>query len=314
MLSEILPVYTRFSSLLICIVLGFLLGRFKPVSLKDLANLLVYLVTPLFVFLELFKGKLSFPSLVFTVMVTLSCVTSAILVYRLSGFFLRDTRANLLSLGTSTPNFGYFGVPVVIALYGDQLVAEFVMLTLGVAFSVFTYGFYIAARTEYTPRDSLRRLLHLPILYGALLALTLNYFRVPFPDFLVPLSLMSRGAYSMIGLLIIGIALGTVRTPEFDRRAIFCALLAKLLIMPAVFLLVVSTFMFLGCTLSDDHIRLFVIAAFMPLGTNTITISALFEGRSSLAAILVMGSTGICLLLLPFLAQLAEFIVGVVFG
>lgn len=310
MFSEVLPIYSRFSSLVICIGLGFLLGRFKPISLKDLANLLVYLITPLFVFLELFKGTLTFSSLVFTLMVSISCITSALIVYRLSAYFLGDTRSNLLSLGTSTPNFGYFGVPVVIALYGDEQVAEFVMMTLGVAFSVFTYGFYIAARTEYTPRDSLQRLFRLPILYGALLALSLNYFHVPFPDFLVPLSIMSRGAYSMIGLLIIGIALGAVRQPEFDKGAILWAALAKLLIMPLVFLLVVTLFMTLGCDVSRDHIRLFVIAAFMPLGTNTITVSALFEGRSSLAAILVMASTGVCLLLLPFLAQLAEFVVN----
>jgi predicted permease len=166
-------------------------------------------------------------------------------------------------------------------------------------------GFYLAARGRYSIKDALWRVLKLPSVYAFLAAVVLNLAGIGIPDIFVPLFDNLRGAYSILGMMIIGMGItsfrGLVGNPRFTALAFF----GKFVIWPLVaivFWWVDSAL--LGIYEPAVHQAIFLISI-TPIAANTVVIATLLDASPRQAAGTTLLSTLFALGFIPVMIALA---------
>ena len=79
-------------------------------------------------------------------------------------------------------NTGYFGIPLIIALFASSGLSIAVFATLGKILYESTLGYYLIAKCHGTAKGAAYKVLKAPILYAFLLGIAANRSDVHFPD------------------------------------------------------------------------------------------------------------------------------------
>ena len=196
-------------------------------------------------------------------------------------------------------NTGYFGVPVALLLFGEEGLGLYIVCMLGTTLFENSVGFYLAARGRYSIQDALWRVLKLPSVYAFLAAVALNLAGVGIPDIFVPLFDNLRGAYSILGMMIIGMSITSFRGLAGNVRFTALAFFGKFVVWPLVAILfwwVDSTI--LGVYEPAVHQAMFLISI-TPIAANTVVIATLLETSPRQAAGTTLLSTLFALGFIP---------------
>lgn len=291
--------YAKIISLIFFSFIGYIAGRYFNVCQKSIANIIIYLISPLFNFYIMATSEIAPELLGIIPFQTLVCLSIGIPSFYIAKIFFKDSRVNLLSLTLSTPNAGYFGIPLVLIFFGDKFLAHQLLIAVGTGFSVYTFGFYIMNRAKFNFRTCILKVAQVPIMYAVILGFFFSKTTLEIPDFLLPSFEMLKGAYGVLGLMMIGIGIGKARKIAFDLKLISFAVIGKFMAYPII------TFIFIFI---DNHTlnildnkteQLFYLGSLMPLGINTINFAALTQEREAEAATLVLLSSVIACILIP---------------
>jgi hypothetical protein len=243
---------------------------------------------------ELSRSSLSLPVIYFGVGSALS-----FLIYWLCRRLWIDSTPNLLAFAAGTANTGYFGIPVALACFGDWAVGLVIFANLGLILFENGVGFYHLARSSFTWQESLRKIAHLPALYAFVLGLLVNVSHVTISPLLLNMGQTFREAYSLLGMMIIGLGLSAVRGLKFDFRFLGIALGVKFLLWPAVTLGLVQVDHLWLHVLSPAAVLVLVFMSFMPLAANTVVFSTELRVQPEKAALAVVISTVLALAVVP---------------
>lgn len=300
LLSQLLP-------LLGLIALGYGAGRWLQVEARSLAMIAIYFFSPLVNFggvaqLQFQSAYLLLPPVLFAI-----AAGMALLMYWLAGRLYADNTRNLVAMAASTGNTGYFGTPLVLALLGPQAAGIYFLMNFAVALSETTVGYYVGARGHHSMRDSLKKVLALPANYAVLLGLLWNTLDLPLaPAFLVWWERFT-GAWVIIGMMLIGVALGQVGGWRANARLTGLLFSVKFLLWPActwgLALLDRTVFGLFDPTV---HTLLLIIGV-VPLAGNTVTFATQLKLRPGEAAAVVLESTVFAVAYIP----LVFWLVGV---
>ena len=297
LLLKLIPLY-------ITIGLGWLAGRFLQVSGRHIAGMMLYIITPSVVFSGVMNAPLSPEVLLLPVLVWCICLGLGLLFLTIGRRVLGDARANILALSVSTGNTGYFGIPVALMLFGKQFLGLYILCMLGTTLYENSMGFYIAARGRYTVRECVLRVLRLPSLYAFGLAALLNLGGAHIPDLFAPLFDNIRGAYSILGMMIIGMGISSFRGLAGDWRFTGLSFAGKFLIWPLV-VLVLWWLDGLGPHWYDVQIyRSLFLVSIVPVAANTVVIATLLETHPEQAAGTTLLSTLVALFYIPVMVAL----------
>lgn len=292
LLTNLLPLYAL-------IAMGFTAGRWSGVEVKSLANLGIYVIVPVVSFG--FISQLDFKAEYIALPLLFYCVqcVCALAGLKVGRRVYGDKRANLLSMLCSMGNVGYFGLPLVMLLFPPQVVAVYMfMMVSGVLFES-TFGYYIAARGQYTVRDSLIKLAKFPNVYALILGLLWNASGAALPEMFLTYWGHFKGAYIVVGMMIIGAALSKLKHLVFSARFTGLALAGKVVLMPLLAFMLVSI---------DEHItqfyapeihRLFMVMALVPFAANISAFAAQLDLNPEKAATTVLIGTVAALIYIP---------------
>lgn len=298
LLSQLVP-------LLGLIALGYGAGRWLQVEARSLAMIAIYFFSPLVNFGGV--AQLQFQSAYLLLPPVLFAIASgmALLMYWLAGRLYADNTRNLVAMASSTGNTGYFGTPLVLALLGPQAAGIYFLMNFAVALSETTVGYYVGARGHHSMRDSLKKVLALPANYAVLLGLLWNTLDLPLaPAFLVWWERFT-GAWVIIGMMLIGVALGQVGGWRANARLTALLFSVKFLLWPActwgLALLDRAVFGLFDPTV---HTLLLIIGV-VPLAGNTVTFATQLKLRPGEAAAVVLESTVFAVAYIPLVFWLA---------
>ena len=129
--------------------------------------------------------------------------------------FSEPKERSIATVAALIGNTGNLGVPLSIALFGEQSIPYVTLINLMNIFVVYTIGVFFYSRGEFSVRGSLLNIVKLPILWAAMMAIALNLTGyVPSPA--VDKTLM-MGAYAsmtmqlvLFGIYLYGIELKTL--------------------------------------------------------------------------------------------------------
>jgi hypothetical protein len=185
-----------------------------------------------------------------------------------------------------------------------EQVGIYVMALLGVTLYENSLGYFITARGQYSARESLNKIIKLPSLYAFLLGLFLNLCAVQMPDILNPFVGHVRGAYSILGMMMIGLGLATLDKFRFDLSFIGTAFMAKFVVWPLVALGVIYLDIhYLNIFSKPIHTALYIISI-VPMAANTVVIATLLKAQPEKIAMAVLLSTLVALLSVPIMLSL----------
>ncbi|HET8802301.1 MAG TPA: AEC family transporter [Marinobacter sp.] len=297
--------FMKLIPLYVTVVLGWVSGRFLDASGRHIAGIMLYIVTPSVVFSGVMAAPLSpevilLPFLTFGLSSVLG-IGQLVLVRR----FITDGSANLMPLCVGSGNTGYFGVPVALLLFGEEGLGLYIVCMLGTTLFENSVGFYLAARGRYGLRDALLRVARLPSVYAFAAAVVLNLAEVRIPDIFAPLFDNLRGAYSVLGMMIIGMSISSFRGLAGNLRFTAYAFFGKFVVWP----LVAIAFWWLdanvfGIYQPAVHKAMFLISI-TPIAANTVVIATLLDTSPRQAAGTVLLTTLFALAFIPVMISLA---------
>jgi len=317
---QILPLY-------FVIGLGYIAGKYLQVQRESIAPLLLYIVVPVVTFKGILESDINPQTLTYPLYFLCLGVFMSLSFFSLGRIFgFSKEKAGMLSLCTSLVNVGYYGLPLVLLVLGEEALGISVMLILGLAIHECTVAYLVAASGKYSFKESLKKTFTLPILYSSLIAIGVNYFhKLYFVDFLshVPNSIqesvifptlssidvmMERftGAYSLLGMIMIGLGISKLKKIELDLGFMSLAYFAKFIVIPAIAL----GFIYLNTNYLHFYdslaIQVIFLMSLVPIGANTITIATQLKLDVDKVAITTVISTLLALAYIPLVLNLVS--------
>ena len=287
-----------FAPLTFLIALGYAIGRWQTIDLKSVAVLAIYAITPIVAFGSAARLEFSFSLILLPVCTFIIASIIGLLSFAAGKNLKNDGARFLLPVACGSGNTGYFGLPVAMALFGTEAAGLYFLANLGVVIFETSLGYYFIARGSVAKSIALKRVLQLPVLYALLAGLVWAALHLHLPDPAVKLWEFSKGAYIVIGMMIAGIALSQAPKLSLDPRLLSVALAGKFLLWPAAALL----FAWADPGLFTPQIHsLLIVMSLTPIPANLPAYAAANDGPVAQAAMLVLISTALAIVVLPFL-------------
>lgn len=297
LLEKIIPLY-------LIIALGYFLRRYNHINNKTIATLLIYVLVPVVVFdgaaranLEL--STISLPFLFFI----LSC-TICLSFYAISSFIWPGSEKNLIAYAAGTGNTGYFGLPVAIALFGEHTVPLMVMSMFGLLVYEASLGFFIMSRGNLSVKNSLMHVVKLPTIYAFALGLLVNLAHLKLGTNYNSLLINFRGAYSVLGMMLIGLGIGASKKLQFDIKFIAVTFFAKFAVWPLLILLIIFADKFFLHIYNLQIYEVMLLLSIVPLAANAVAFSTVLKLHPEKAALAVLLSTLFALFYIPLMIML----------
>ncbi len=292
LLAKLLPLYAL-------IALGFIAGRMLKSNKETIANLLLYILSPFVVFhgvltTTLDKSALSLPVLFFVV-----CSLLSLAWFSIARGIWRDSTKNIFAYASATGNTGYFGIPVAIALFGEGVLGTMVLSILGFVLFENSLGFFLTARGNYTARESVIRLLRLPTIYAFFVGAAVNLSGAGLGADYMALALNMRGAFSVLGMMIIGMGLADIRTLKLDYTFFGLCLTAKFLVWPLIAAGIIALDSAFFHLYSPQTHQVIVLLSIVPMAANTVVLATALRAQPEKASLAVLISTLVALVFIP---------------
>jgi malate permease and related proteins len=297
LLLKLVPLY-------ITIFLGYIAGRYLNVKKETIAPLLIYIIAPIIIFNGVVTTKINITSLSLPVLFFLLACGMCVLFFAVSKIFWKDNSRNILAFTAGTGNTGYFGLPVALILFNTEQVGLVVLSILGFVLYENTLGFFITARGNCTVRQSIEKVLKLPTIYAFILGLIINISHVSLGQIYTDNIVNVRGAYTILGMMIIGLGLVGIKGFKFDLKFISLSFLAKFIIWPLLVIVIIGLDKLTLNLYSTNVQKVIILMSIVPLAANTVAFATELKAQPEKASIAVLLSTVFALFYIPLIASI----------
>ncbi|MHB0777539.1 AEC family transporter [Halomonas sp. WWR20] len=284
--------------LLAFVALGGVCARRLAIDPRPIATLLVYVIAPLTFFRGLVLGGPTPDLLWLTVGLFLLASLICLAVSFVARHMFGAQEAALLAFSAGTGNTGYFGLPIAMVLLPPEGVTQYLFCLLGVTLYEFTVGFYISARGQFSARQSLARIVRLPLIYAFAAALLVSGLSLPVPGAVMEGLDYFKYCYTVLGMMIIGMTLGRVTMREVDIRFIGACVAARFVLWPLVSLAAVLALQ-ASVGISETLATVLLLLGVVPMAANVVVIAMELNIRPEKGAIAVLLTTLAAPLLIP---------------
>lgn len=297
-------VFFKTISVLLNVLIGFLAGKYFNVQRDGIAALLFYFIAPIVFFAIPANTDLTFAALSITLTTFVIATIISLGSYYIFGFYWQDHTRNIIALSAGTANCGYFMLPVAAALFDDFTLGIYMMAIIGVNIFESSIGFYLCVKNFSSRKESIFKVLKLPILNGFCLGCLFSFSNIDLPEFLKDFTLSMRGTYSVFGMIMIGLGLSTLKTFSIDWKFTFATFTAKFLFYPVV----INIFIILDriCLhwYNENHYNALQLLSTAPMAANTIVIASLQKFHPEKVAATVLLSLFFALIYMPIMVSI----------
>lgn len=298
-MSIFLTLFINLLPLYALIAAGYFAARVLNVDKNSLGNLAIYIFMPVVVFgfvvnLDFQPAYISLP-----IFYLIASVVLGLGFFAMGQRVFRDKQANLMSMCVSMGNTGYFGLPLVLLFFDKEMVAIYVFMMLGGAVYEATVGYYIAARSHFDVRQSVNKLLKFPVLYAMAAGLSINALGVEMPDLFWDYWAHFKGAYVIIGMMIIGAALASIDKFVFGPRFVAFVFVGKFIMFPLCALIFIMLDRHMLHWLSTDIHNLVVMMTIVPPAANVAAYATQMNMEPEKAATTILIGTVFALFYIP---------------
>ena len=208
------------------------------------------------------------PSIYF-VIIMLVLILSALLAKKL---FADKKEYSIATVAAIIGNTGNLGIPINIAIFGEESIPYTTVVNLVNVFFVYTFGVFYYSRGSFDAKTSLINIVKLPVLWAAIVAivLSINHYE---PSKVI-LNTLMMGAYASMTmqLFLFGIYLYGTKINEISKTLTLWVMSIKFILFPLI------TFVILYFIELDKMIKgIIFIEIMMPLAVANVNLASLYN-------------------------------------
>ena len=290
----------KISPLYLNVLLGFLSTKYLAVQRESIASLLIYIIGPLVVLSATMSVEINASVAFLPIVLYIFGSAIAFATLFLFGKYWNDPTGNILAFSAGTGNTGYFGIPLALLFFDTNLANIYIFTVLASLLYENTTGFYVTAKGNFTAKESLIKIIKLPILYAFVIGITLNLMGIRLPEEITFYSDQFKSAYGILGMMMLGMGLqGFNKSEDLDFKFIRIAFFIKFIFWPASILALIyvdKTFMHL---LNDDLYKVLILFSIVPLAGNSVSLAVLLKAKPEKTSLAVFLSTVVSILFIP---------------
>jgi malate permease and related proteins len=283
-LNVILPTF-------ITIVIGYVIGKIIKIDMTGVVDVIFYIGLPALAFVSILSKEIVFLDAVkvwaSALLVTLGCAAAAWVLFR-----IMKKKHSGLYLPISLPNTVNIPFPIISLAYGSSGLFAATLYYIPNVIMIYSAGIFVAAGKGW--QQNLKTMLKVPTLYAAILALLLNFVHVSVPSLIIKPFEFIGSMVTPAVVLTLGYSLSHVKITSLSTT--FLASLVRVGGGLAIGFLMVELFGMTGILRS-----VVVLMSSMPSAVNTYLIAAKYKNEPELVASVVLVTTIISLVLIPFL-------------
>jgi predicted permease len=276
-------------SIYVFIVMGYLAKRsFKDqIDDKTITLINVYFLQVFLTFWGLLIRPIDIsllyaPSIYFVIVliiVIISAFTAKLL-------FENKKEYSIATVAAVIGNTGNLGIPINIAIFGEESIPYTTVVNLVNVFVVYTIGVYYYSRGTYDVKTSLKNIIKLPILWAAIVAILLSAYQVQIHSSIMNMLMMGAYASMTMQLFLFGIYLYGTKIKEVSKRLLLWVMTLKFIVLP---LTAFSVLVFVD--LEPMVKGIVFIELMMPLAVANVNIASLYDCKPRLVTALVFVSS-----------------------
>ncbi|MEA3228122.1 MAG: AEC family transporter [Campylobacterota bacterium] len=220
---------------------------------------------------------------IYLFIVSIALVVSAIIARLL---FENKKEYSIATVAAIIGNTGNLGIPINIAIFGEESIPYTTIVNLVNVFVVYTIGVFYYSSGSFDTKTSLKNIVKLPILWAAIAAIVLSIYGYK-PDGAI-LNMLMMGAYASMTmqLFLFGIYLYGTKMKEVSRRLIVWVLSFKFLLLPSIAFIVL-----LNIELDKMIKGIIFIELLMPLAVANVNLASLYDCKPKVVTVLVFLSS-----------------------
>lgn len=264
-------------SIYIFIFVGYTAKHFfqERIDEKSLNLLSVYFLQAFLTFWGLLKrpidSELLLAPLIYLLIVSIILMLTFYLARRL---FTDPKERSIASVAALIGNTGNLGIPIGIAVFGEESIPFTTLINLMNVFVVYTLGVFFYSRGHFSVKESIQNIFKLPPLWFALIALSLNYNRIELPVEIMNVLQMGAYASMVLQMIILGMYLQGVRLVHLNLKLILHVNAVKFILLPALTLFILQFTPFSSMVKGIIFMELF-----MPLAVANVNLGSLYDCR-----------------------------------
>ncbi len=206
----------------------------------------------------------------------------------------------IFSIAGFVGNTGNIGIPLGLALFGEESVIYTTLINITNVFVVYVIGVYIYSRGSFSIKQSLFNIIKIPIIPASTIAILINIYDIPLSDQIR--EFFKMGAYGgiVLQLFLLGTFLYGLKLHEISKKLLLGTLSQKFILIP------LATIIILSLTNIPYFIQAVILMEMMtPLAVANINLASLYDCRPRDVTTLILLST---LLFIPMLFILSYII------
>jgi len=273
----------------IFILLGFLAKTLfkEQINSKTLTVMSVYFMQPFVALWGFSTASLEFAHIKVVILYLAIILTLLIPTIFIAKIVFSDPKErSIFTIAGFVGNTGNIGIPLGIALFGQESVIYTTIINLANVFVVYILGVYIYSRGTFNIKKSLFNIIKIPIIPASLVAITVNILSIKLSPQIQ--NLLQMGAYSgiVLQLFLLGSFLESIKISTINKRLYSTVLIQKFLLIPA------ATYFILDFTsLSPFAKDILFVQMLTPLAVANINLASLYECRPKDVTNLILIST-----------------------
>ncbi len=274
-MSYLGSLFLAISSIYIFILVGYSAKRIfkEKIDEKSFNLLSVYFLQAFLTFWGLLKRPIDTEFLLAPLIYI--CIVSLVLVltFFLARQLFKDPKErSIASISALIGNTGNLGIPLGIAIFGEESIPYTTLINLTNVFVVYTLGVYFYSRGNFSIKESIQNIFKLPPLWFAILALVFNFFQVHLG--IEIMNALEMGAYAsmVIQLIILGMYFHSVKLEHLNIRLITHVNLIKFVLLPSL-----AFFILQFAPLSSMIKGIVFMELFMPLAVANVNLGSLYH-------------------------------------
>lgn len=183
-------------------------------------------------------------------------------------------------------NTGNLGIPLNIAIFGEESIPYTTVINLMNVFVVYTIGVYYYSRGSFDVKTSLKNIAKLPILWAAAAAIILSVNDYKPKEEIMEVLMMGAYASIVMQLFLFGIYLYGTKITQISKRLTLWVISLKFIFLPA------AAFLILSFIELDSMIKgIIFIELMVPLAIANVNFASLYDCKPKVVTALVFISS-----------------------
>ena len=285
------------------ILLGYMAKRIfkEEMSTKTLTLMSVYFLQPFVTVWGFSTAKLHVEH-VYVPLLYLAIIISLLIPTLFLGklIFNNIKERAIFTIAGFVGNTGNIGIPLGIALFGEQSVIYTTLINIANVFVVYVIGVYIYSRGSFSIKDSLLNIVKIPIIPASAIAILININNITISSEIEEFLKMGAYAGIVLQLFLLGTFLQGIRVKELHPKLFIGTISQKFILIP------LATAVILSFTSLPLFVQGVIFMEMMvPLAVANINLASLYDCKPKDVTTLIFLST---LLFIPLLFGLSYVI------